>query len=109
MFLPDNNPMSELADAQEKATEAYSKSLDETAEAENAYLRSYHRAWRDSASIPASIRAKHTEFNSIEVVEAKADWNYAKAREKSCYAKLDELNRRQIALMSYNKFLHNQT
>ena len=93
MFLPDNNPMSELADAQEKATEAYSKSLDETAEAENAYLRSYHRAWRDS----------------IEVVEAKADWNYAKAREKSCYAKLDELNRRQIALMSYNKFLHNQT
>lgn len=109
MFLPDNNPMSELADKQEAATEAYCRALDESAEAENGYLRAYHRAWVESTAIPASIRSKHTEFNSILVVEAKADWNYAKAREKSCYAKLDELNRRQIALMSYNKFLHNQT
>lgn len=97
--------LDDLSEALANATAAYANACNETAIAENTYLKAFHTAWIENAGrTPASIRSKDAD-NHGEVVDAKCTLNLKEAVERSAKAKVEELRNRLMAAMSYQKYL----
>ena len=99
---PYEGPMQEIADALEVATDEFVRAANKNAEAENAYLRAFRRAWLESDGVPATIRSKHCD-QQHDVTEAKCEWNLTDAYQKGCRQKCDELTNRLMAAMSWQR------
>lgn len=97
--------LSDLSTRLEEVTDAYAKACDEAAEAENAYLRAYARAFTTS-EVAATIRPKSAE---CAAVEERAVWNVKVAVEKSARAKVEEIKHRLMACMSHQRFVREAT
>jgi len=105
---PFDGPLQQIADALEAATDSFVKACNKNAEAENAYLYAFRRAWLESDGVPATIRAKHVD-QQVGVLEAKAEWNLADASQRGWRQKCDELTARLTAAMSWQRAVRNQT
>lgn len=101
-------PYGDISDALEHATDSFVSACNANAEAENAYLREFHRAWAQSLDVAVSARAKHVDAQGA-VTEAKCAWNLAQAHERACRAKCDELKHRLMASMSWQRTVGAQT
>lgn len=105
---PFDGPLQEIADALEAATDSFVAACNKNAEAENAYLYAFRRAWLASDGVPATIRAKHCD-QQPGVLEAKAEWNLADAGQRGWKSKCDELQARLTAAMSWQRTVRNQS
>lgn len=105
---PVEGALGVLSDALERATDEYVAACNATAEAENAYLRAFHREWNLALGVAVTARAKHVDAQG-EPTEAKCAWNLAAAREKACRAKCEELKNRMMAAMSWQRVVGAQT
>lgn len=106
--MTERSILSQLSTTLETMTDAYADACNVTAEAENTYLRAYHKAFITAADVPATIRGKHAD-NQENVVEAKCAHNLAAAAERAARAKVEEVKMRLTAAMSYTRFVREQT
>lgn len=102
-----DGPLGDLSVALERATDDYVTACNANAQAENAYLRAFSRAYV-IADVAMTARAKWCD-SQPEVTEAKCEWNIAQAREKACRSKCDELKNRLMAAMSWQRTVGAQT
>lgn len=94
----------------EQAIDRAADAWDAEAVAENAYLAERAKAWAYATEdrIAITARSKHVE-NQPEVVAAHMEWNRAIAYRKRCVDKAGELERRQMAAMSHQRFIREAT
>lgn len=104
----NEGPLGDLAAALERATDEYVAACNRNAEAENGYLRAFHRAWVQSLDVAVTARSKHCDAMA-DTTEAKCVWNLAAAGERSARAKCDELKHRLMAAMSWQRTVGAQT
>lgn len=99
-----------ISRAVEDAVNAAGDAYDEEADAENLYLLEKSKAWAYATEdkVAISARSKHCD-NQPDVVVAHMAWNRAIAKRKRCTDKADELERRQMASMSHQKFVGGAT
>jgi hypothetical protein len=94
----------------EKISRAYEEAIDAAGDAENLYLAERSKAWAYAVEdkIAISGRAKHVDCQP-EVTKALQEWNRAIAKRKRCADKAEELQHRQMACMSHQRFIREAT
>lgn len=94
----------------EEAVDAAGNAFDGEALAENEFLRLWAMAWAMAVEDGVAItnRDKHCNAQK-DVCEARQEWNRAIAKRKRTVLKAGEMEHRQMAAMSHQRFIREGT
>jgi hypothetical protein len=95
-----------ISRAYEEAIDAAGDAYDDEADAENVYLAERAKGWAYATEDKVAItgRSKFVDCQP-EVTKALQEWNRAIAKRKRCADKANELEHRQMACMSHQRFI----